>query len=414
MNPITRFPVALLALILLTAVLQAEAQQGRQGGETPRAPEPPKETPKQPAPTPQPSIVQPEVRRLLQPSPPMIFLTGKVVLDNGEPPPMGTVVERECHGLVKKEAVVDPAGNFGFQVGGDQRSNAFLPDASQGFLVEDFYNFDPSGSDYHYGSSASAVFSRLFGCELRAEYRGYRSSSIRLQELNITGQIDVGTIVLFPAGKVQGKLVSAANLLAPKEARKSFEKAKKALGKNKPGEAENLLTSAVEIYPRYLDAWVLLGRLYQHQGRGEDARNAFQKAIGIDELFVESYVRLAQVTSQEQNWRKVAELCEKALSLDPVAFPEAHFLLGLAHYHLNRLDLAEKSARQAARLDREHRIPDVHLLMANILVHKNDRAGAITEMRNYLKFAPRAKDANSVRAQMEKLQSDLKQRPGSE
>ncbi len=408
MNLAGRFQIAFLVLILLAGIQRAGAQQSGQGGGTENTPTPPtKEAPKPIAPVAQPPTQQPDLRRPQQLPSPMIFITGMVVLDNGEPPPMGTVIERECGGLVKKEAVVDLAGSFGFQIGGIQKSGLILPDASQGLMDDVFgYSADGSSLEYGYGFGPLGVFSRLSGCELRAQLQGYQSSTVRLEERRFAGPVDVGTIVLFPIGKVQGKLVSATSLLAPKAAKKSLARAEKAFRKEKLDEAERLLRSAVESYPKYVEAWFALGRVHQQQGRQDEARGAFGKAIAADGLFVESYVRLAQIAAVEQKWEEAADLSNKAISLDPATFPEAYFLSGLASYNLNNLDLAEKRARQAARLDRQHRIPRIHLLIAAILAQRNDKAGAMAEMRNYLKFAPKAEDADAVRARLERMKSD--------
>jgi hypothetical protein len=44
--------------------------------------------------------------------------------------------------------------------------------------------------------------------------------------------------------------------------------------------------------------------------------------------------------------------------------------------------------------------------MANILTRKNDKAGAMEELRNYLKFAPKADDADAVRARLKEMESN--------
>ena len=81
--------------------------------------------------------------------------------------------------------------------------------------------------------------------------------------------------------------------------------------------------------------------------------------------------------------------------------PEGYYFNAIAYYNLSKLDLAEKSARQEQRLDSKHQFPRVHLILANILARKQDTAGSIKEMQDYLKVAPNASDADYVRARVQ-------------
>ena len=293
---------------------------------------------------------------------------------------------------------------LGFQVGGPEKERPYIADASQG-IDTDWSAGGSSDSKPASGYEAAPVFSGLRGCELRAKLAGYQSNVVRLDNVQGIGQHDVGVIVLYPIGRVRGSLVSATSLLAPKEARKPFERAKNALRKEKYDEAQKLLLEATGIYPSYVEAWFLLGLLHQQQNRLEDARSAYSQAIAIDKLYVKPYVWLAQVAGLEKKWQESADVSDQALMLDSVSFPDAYLMNAIANYNLNNLDLAEQRAWRAGLIDPEHRVPRVHLLMASILTRKNDKAGAMAEMRNYLKFAPKADDADAVRARLKEMES---------
>src|SRR5262249_6131902 len=60
-----------------------------------------------------------------QPRP--IFLSGKVILDDGTPPPEPVTIERVCNGTPHAEAYTDSKGRFSFQLG---QSQGVLQDAS--------------------------------------------------------------------------------------------------------------------------------------------------------------------------------------------------------------------------------------------------------------------------------------------
>ena len=153
-------------------------------------------------------------------------------------------------------------------------------------------------------------------------------------------------------------------------------------------EAEALLKSAIGIYPASAEAWFLLGDVYQLQKRKQEARESYWRAVQADGLYVRPYLRLARLSVNERDWRNAADLSNKALELDPVAFPEAYYLNALALYNLKDMEAAERSVRKGQRLDLSLQFPQMHLILANILSIKQDALGSIEEMRKYLKDAP--------------------------
>src|SRR5690242_16510024 len=56
-----------------------------------------------------------------------IFISGKVTLDDGTPPPTDVVIERVCNGNPRAEAYTDSKGRFSFQLGQNQ---GMIQDAS--------------------------------------------------------------------------------------------------------------------------------------------------------------------------------------------------------------------------------------------------------------------------------------------
>ena len=54
------------------------------------------------------------------------------------------------------------------------------------------------------------------------------------------------------------------------------------------------------------------------------------------------------------------------------------------HHFMGQLDKAESSVRKGIRLDLMKQIPQMHLLLANILTLKSDFSGAVDAMRQYL------------------------------
>ncbi len=342
--------------------------------------------------------------------PPILFVSGTVVTADGAPLPSGVMIERMCNGLAKRETEVDSTGHFSFQIGGTytNRINNLLPDASEDYSTWTDQLGNETGRFAGTNPPMGASGTNLMGCEIRATLAGYRSSTARLEGGPLSGQTDVGTIVLSPLAKAPGTMVSATNLQAPKKAKKAFEEGQKEILKKNFDKAENSLKAATEVYPNYAAAWFGLGQVYEKEQRNQDARTAFQKAATADSMYVSPYIHLARLAGTEGKWQEMANITDHALSLDPLDFPEGYYFNALANYNLGNLETSERSALKAQRLDGRHLLPQVHLLLANIFERKNDLTQSMEQLRNYLKFAPTSPYADKARARLQEMELTAK------
>ncbi len=332
-----------------------------------------------------------------------LFICGSVMLDDGTPPPSGVVIERSCNGVKRREAYVDSNGRFSFQVGA---TNYVMPDATGSSVPRQGLPASAATSPSLVPFGMDSAWSvALTGCELRAQLAGYRSNVLKLDQFASFGSIDVGGMVLYPIARVPGTTVSVTLLQAPQNARKALARAEKEVRNGDLEEAERHLKTAVAAFPRYAAAWFRLGLVYRQSARNQEARGAFSKAIEADRNYVNPYIELGRLAHLEQKWQEAADLTGQALALDPVDFPEAYFMNSLANYYLDQMDLAEQSARNAMRLDGQHRFPQLHVLLANILELKKDITGMAEELRTYLRIAPESADAARVRARLKNLEN---------
>ena len=210
-------------------------------------------------------------------------------------------------------------------------------------------------------------------------------------------------------GKDEGSTVSMTSMMAPKDAKKAYEKGLEAMKKKKVEDAEKEFQKAVAAYPKYADAWSHLGTIQMDQKNAEAARNSFNQAISADPKLVPPYVNLAILDARDSKWKEVADNTGKAIRLDPVDFPVAFYFDALANYNLQNFEAAEKSARQLQKLDTEHHYPVADRIIASVLADRKDYSGAAQEMRNYLKVAGTAKDADEVRGQLQQLEKLINQ-----
>ena len=244
----------------------------------------------------------------------------------------------------------------------------------------------------------------LSGCDLTATLAGFRSDSVNLAMHRYMDNPDIGTIIMHRIGNVDGSTISATTAMAPKDAKKAYEKAFAALNKKKMDEAEHEFQKAVDIYPKFAAAWSQLGALQQQHGDVEAARKSYTQALAADPKYVKPYEGMASLAMRESNWREVKDDTDRLLSMNPLDYPDAWYYNAVANYELHDMEAAEKSAREGIKTDREHRNAKLSQLMGVLLAKKQDYAGAAQNFKDYLRLAPNSPDAETVRKQLASME----------
>jgi Tfp pilus assembly protein PilF len=345
-----------------------------------------------------------------------IYISGKVVMEDGTPVPQSVTIQRVCSGMAKTVAYTDSKGHFNFRWGDGSTLIADASDAGSGSST--------SGGSGGFGSSQSAgggnpLASDPFGnhmmnCGVRAYIAGYTSSTQNLFNRGANDGSDIGMLLLHRIAGIEGTSVSVTTMMAPKDAKKAYEHGLQAILKNKPDDAIKDFEKAVAAYPKFAEAWLNLGKLREQQKSLEPARTAFLKAIEADAKLVPPYLELGLQYATEVNWLKSAEYLDQAVKLDPVDYPQAWYADAVAHYNLKNYDAAEKSAREAVKLDPRHANPRADYLLGLVLAEKHDYKGAAAELTAYIEESPTAPDLAQVKdqlAQIEKLQTASARQP---
>ena len=316
-----------------------------------------------------------------------IFLSGKVVVDDGSVLTESALIQTICRGQKRTEAHTDSHGSFSFQFGsrtGVNRNIDFDAEMSTGAT--------PSGRSER---------RNLQDCELQASLAGFTSEVIQLgARFSGDENADVGRVVLHRLSSVEGYSISATTAEAPVEARKAFEKAQEQQKKGHLENALKLLEKAVAVYPRFAVAWFELGRA---QLQGQDpvaARNSFQQSIAADSKYINPYHGLTLLNQREQRWKDLTDTSEKLLSLNPVSFPEAWLANAIGHYFQSEFSAAEKSARRGLQLDQEHRLPRLEYMLAVALLKKPDYQEATQHLRAFLQVATQPSEIAEANKQL--------------
>jgi Tetratricopeptide repeat len=226
-------------------------------------------------------------------------------------------------------------------------------------------------------------------------------SSLRATQLIGVGDVsgEAGRIVdsescnSWTEAGVHSPTVSAKRLEIPGKASGEYQKGCGAFKGKRWLEAEDHLRRAIDAYPDYAAAWVVLGQVLVSEKRNDDAKTACSKAAEIDPGYVASYLCLAEFAASDSNWPEVAKISAEALAIDPIGNPYSLYYAAAAGLHQNQLTQAELHAQAAVKLDEWHHLPELHLLLAQIYEAAGNVVGEATQLKEFLKVGANSKDA---------------------
>jgi tetratricopeptide (TPR) repeat protein len=325
--------------------------------------------------------------------PRVMYLSGKVVVDDGSPLIERALIQSNCKDTVRTEGYTDQKGRFSFEFA-DTRNRAL----SETGMASDTPATVTFPADMRQNNPRD-----WRECELKAVLPGFTSQVVDLGgRMSGFGNMNIGNIVVRRIWPVNGLTVSAK--AAPDRAMKDYEKGLEEKKKGKLDAAQQKFRKAVAEYPQYALAWLELGRVQTSQNDVAGARQSFHHSIAADPKLLGPYQELAQLAARDKQWQEVADTTDQLLKLDPLNAPEFWFYNCVAKYQLANLDAAENSALQGIKIDTEHRIPKIEYVLGVILVQKHDNSRAAEHLRKYLSLAPNGPDAADAQKQLEEVE----------
>jgi tetratricopeptide (TPR) repeat protein len=334
-----------------------------------------------------------------------VVVSGSVIVEGGGTLPEPAAIERLCRGAIRREGYTDSKGQFQVVLGmnddtqGDAESGAAPPGASNLPMLA----MPPLTTNM--SKNMDAVRRQLAGCQMRAVLAGFQSSLVQIIPEGNSWQIQVGKIVLRRLEQMEGSVVSLTTLEAPVEAKRVFDKAQHELEAENFSSAEKHLKKAVEIFPRFAAAWVLLGEIHRRQNQPDAAKQDYTEAVTADPQFVNGYFGLAMLAVKAKSWDETVNLTNQIVTLNSAAFPSAYLYNSVANFYLGKLDVAEESVRKFQTMDPDRHEPYAYLLHAQILAAMHRYPQAADELQTYLRLAPGAADGEALRAQLSRYQS---------
>ena len=110
-----------------------------------------------------------------------------------------------------------------------------------------------------------------------------------------TGEQTLCSIEPFPG---LANVTSVERLEMPPKAQREYKAACSALKNNRLAASEQHLRKALQIYPRYLGGWVMIGQIWEAQQQPEQARSACLHALDADPKYLASYLCLAEIAGR--------------------------------------------------------------------------------------------------------------------
>jgi hypothetical protein len=204
---------------------------------------------------------------------------------------------------------------------------------------------------------------------------------------------------------VRGATVSVIRLEVPSKARSEYEKGCDSFRKKKMPDAEKHVRDAIQKYSNYVAAWVMLGQVLEGEQKINEAHDACSHALSIDPNYLPSYLCLAGLLDRDNQWGDLLDMSNRALGLNPVGDRYAYYYRAVAYFHIYKLPEAQKSALEAIGIDREHRQPGLHFLLAQIYAEEGDLVNATAQVQQFLKFNNDRQNEETARHYLAKLES---------
>ena len=193
-------------------------------------------------------------------------------------------------------------------------------------------------------------------------------------------------------------LVSVRELRIPVKARNAFEKGLERLARNDANGSRAQFMRATTTFPDYYEAYYHMGVADLRLGREEEAAQAFQKAIDLSGgRYAWAQFALGLLLCRRGEYAEAETVIRKGLDVDgnPAI---GHLFLSVALFRLNRLEEAEKSAREA--LLRKPGFARAYLVLADVHGRRGEYGMQVHDLDAYLKLetdGPASKRVREVR-----------------
>ncbi len=298
-----------------------------------------------------------------------VIVYGKVTLEDGSAPPKTVVIQRTCSDGTDPDNVAntDKLGRFTWKMDVD--------------------------------------FSQERKCNIEGILKGYVSTRIEVPFLTTFSDPHLSPLVLKTKGEnADVEILDDARV--PDLVHDLWMQAQKSIAHNQLAEADLRLKQVVKRAPKFARGWDALGMVEEHESKTADAAGSYHKSVEADPKFLEAYVALGRLDLELKNWEDADRVMSELVARDmPARYPEARLIQAIARIQLKNVDGAMASASDTIRLDAKlHKFPSAEYVLALGLIAKKDYSGANDHVKRYLAMLPaRSPDLETVREVSAKL-----------
>lgn len=187
----------------------------------------------------------------------------------------------------------------------------------------------------------------------------------------------------------------------PEEARQLYKHAVESAQSGDRKKAVEQLKQALAISPNFVTALNELGVQYMNLKEWGKAAESLRSAVKLGPEAFHPHLNLGIVLLQLKDYKTAADELTLAVQKNSLS-ASAHFQLGRAMVNLSQYDAAEKALKTSISIGGEDAI-EAHRYLAAVYIERRNSLAAADELELYLKLAPKAKDAERVRAVIKDL-----------
>lgn len=195
------------------------------------------------------------------------------------------------------------------------------------------------------------------------------------------------------------------NAAIPAEAQKEFDQ-----GQTDLKDSKNLQTGiahlekAISLYPKFLEAHLLLGTAYITSKQLDKAEHELHRTLEIDSKVTAAYFALGDVYRQKQKYPDAEKVLLDGLKLEPKS-PLGHFTLGQVYFAKGDITKAGPEVGQALQLKPDY--AEAYLLAGNLFLKAHNASSALQMYEQYLRLEPKGEYAQQAREMTEKIKKAL-------
>lgn len=204
-----------------------------------------------------------------------------------------------------------------------------------------------------------------------------------------------------------GASISALDPNAPEGARKSLADAQQLLTQGKDlDKSIELLKKAIKQYPKYSEAYLLMGVVYSSQKNWSEAEKALRKSVELNQSNAAVYVALGSVENEEKNFPEAEKSLLKAVELSPQS-ADAQVELARAYFGQGRWAEAEQQLAKANQL--RPNVAQQHLMLGDVFLRERNAESALKEFQESLRLDPTGPMAEPTRQLVARIEKALQQ-----